>query len=56
MSEKEPQDVSKTAPLDAQSTEKDSSQLSDKELTRVAGGTGSHGIGNGGGAGLIPAV
>ena len=56
MSEKEPKDASKTASSDAQSTENDSSQLSDEELAQVVGGTGSHGAGSGGGAGLLPAV
>jgi bacteriocin-like protein len=55
MSEKEPKDAPETTSF-AQSAEKDGSQLSDKELAQVTGGTGSHGAGSGGGAGLLPAV
>jgi bacteriocin-like protein len=55
MSEKEPKDAPETTSF-AQSAEKDGSQLSDKELAQVVGGTGSHGAGSGGGAGLLPAV
>lgn len=48
MSKKEPKHPSKTPASDAQSTEKGSGQLSEKDLAQVSGGHGT-----GGGAGKV---